>query len=275
VKKIGFILLLFWSMWLYSQPTNDLCGNAISLGTLPIGVSTCRTGDNTNGNAEFPYPFQQSCSGSSIQDWPAADVWYTFTAPANANELSVQISGDLINPNLALYTGSCGGLVGIGCGSYNSFGVFTIAPITAGQTYYIQVSGGTETDFGEFQICLNPRDNPDICIAATNFTVNPPPVNGYYRPGQTVNFCFAVTQFVQQNDNYFHGISITPGSGYTPNSLTPVSSPASCSGFGNWAFYNSITSTQNNTSAGPGFYFDSRFTGFLGEKVNRISKGEN
>lgn len=263
MRQLFILGLVCFSLMVVAQPANDICNNAISLGTLPLGAGTCRTGDNTNANPEFPYPFQSGCSGSLFQDWPAADVWYTFTTPLLANEVQIQISGDIVNPNVAIYGGSCGGLIGIGCGSYNSFGTFRVAPVTAGRVYYVQVSGGNETDVGEFQICLTATDNPNICVAATNFTVNPAPNNGYYSPGQTVNFCFAVTEFVQRSTNWFHGITISPGAGYTPGSLTPVSTPASCDGNGDWAFYNTITSSATGTSAGTGFYYDSGLGGPL------------
>lgn len=110
------------------------------------------------------------------------------------------------------------------------------------------------------------------CLNSYTFTASPLPVNGTYECGQTVNFCFTVTNWTQQNSNWFHGLSIALGPGWDASTLTPVSAPPPCQGTGSWDWYASVTGTGNNNIGpqGPGWFFN---TGAPGNPGNNY--GDN
>ncbi len=96
------------------------------------------------------------------------------------------------------------------------------------------------------------------CLVAYNFTQSPPPVNGTYGCGETVTFCFTVTNWNSTNANWFHGIAASFGPGWDLSTLTPGPPPASCSGTGTWAWYPSVQGTAgtNIGPQGPGFFYN-------------------
>lgn len=97
------------------------------------------------------------------------------------------------------------------------------------------------------------------CLNGYTFTASPLPVNGTYACGQTVTFCFTVTNWAQQNSNWFHGISIALGPGWDAATLTPGPPPPTCqTGNGSWNWYTSVTGTSNTNIGpqGPGYFFN-------------------
>ena len=110
------------------------------------------------------------------------------------------------------------------------------------------------------------------CLNSYTFTASPMPLNGTYACGQTVNFCFTVTNWSQQNTNWFHGLSIALGPGWDASTLTPVSAPPPCQGTGSWDWYTSVTGTAgtNIGPQGPGWFFN---TGAPGDPGNNF--GDN
>lgn len=94
---------------------------------------------------------------------------------------------------------------------------------------------------------------------AYTFTSSPLPVNGTYGCGETVTFCYTVTNWNSVNSNWFHGIGISFGPGWDLATLTPGAPPATFgTSNGTWGWYNSVNGTGWNTigSQGPGFFFD-------------------
>lgn len=244
-------------------PANDACSGAINLGALPLpaacpsGVGTVQTTNGTNvcAVAEVPYSSLNGCQPSGNQSSPSADVWYRFniTYPT----LNVTITG-LTNPNIALYSGNnCNNMIPRGC-AIGSGGILSTSfgGLGAGQ-YYLQVSGGNAADQCNF--VLNLQNNRDCagCVIQSSLTVNPPPVNGMYLPGQTVNFCYTISDYNQTSVNWLHGVIPTFGSGWNPATLTSTT-PANCSGAGYWYYKNSsVTSVATGLTTGPGFYYES------------------
>jgi gliding motility-associated-like protein len=100
------------------------------------------------------------------------------------------------------------------------------------------------------QPCLN---NNSFSISAS-----PPPVGGTYACGQTVTFCFTITNWNTTNANWFHGITATFGPGWNMASLVPGTPPPTCGTGGTWGWYTSVQGTAgtNQGPTGPGFFFD-------------------
>lgn len=185
----------------------DDCSNATDLGALPapancLGANTGQGTDvvnnfsNVGAIAEFPYVSILDCQGGvADQATPAADVWITFTA--SANELDINVTSGLAGANLAIYQGTtCGALTPVFCTISNNGNINeSFSPLTPGDQYFIQISGEDETDTAPFSLTLNNNNNCDQCAQDVSLTASPPPVNGIYQPGTTVEFCLYVDDY--------------------------------------------------------------------------------
>lgn len=267
-KTLLLLLFLITGMIGLSQPANDNCNTAQNLGTLPnpaacpSGVGSAVNVSGTNLAATYPLPYTTllGCQTGGNQPGPAMDVWYRFVA--SGNQVNINITPGtapvLSNPAITLWTGSCGSLVGVGCdnnGTAAGNNSATFQPVTPGQTYYIQISGMTSTSAGNFNLSVNSSNDCNNCLQIGNLTVSPAPVGGTYLPGTTVNFCYNITSYTQVSANWLHGLTFSFGSGWNPATIT-TTPPASCSGSGYWAWYNSWTSSATSTTWGPGFAYD-------------------
>lgn len=276
VKQILYTFYIFLFAGIaaaYAQPANDDCSTAQNLGSLPnpaacpsgAASSITITGTNVGATSPNPYPNMLGCQPAGNMAAPALDVWYSFTATGNL--LNITMSGSLASPNVALWRGTCGNLVGLDCAIGNAAGNLTVTfqPVTPGTTYYLQVSGNSAASTGNFTMVIKNTNDCNNCLQATNITMTPSPVNGTYAPGQTVNFCFTISGYTQISSNWLHGVVPTFGCGW--NTATLTTTPATqcpynpTPGLGNpgqgiWRWYNSVTSSATGQTYGPGFFFD-------------------
>ncbi|MFZ5552566.1 MAG: beta strand repeat-containing protein [Bacteroidota bacterium] len=274
MKKILPILALIAIPFspVLAQPANDNCNTATSLGSLPTpaacpsgnGAVVTQAGTTVNGTPSVPYPYMIGCSVGTNMQAPAIDVWYSFVATGTV--LNINITSTFANPNVGVWTGTCGALTGIDCGIGTAAGnlSLTIGSITPGATYYIQVSGNTTTATGTFTLNVDNDVDCNNCLQTATFTATPAPVNGTYLPGQTVTFCYNVTSYTEVSQNWLHGIQYTFGAGWNLASLVatpPAQCPYDPPGPGNpangtWGWYNSVTSSATGNTYGPGFFFE-------------------
>ena len=270
-NSIPVIAVLLLSSIAFAQPANDNCSGAISLGTLPTpgactaglqnGTATTLTNQTTAAaTASSPYVYQTACTSGTMTPF-ALDTWYSFTASGTIG--NVNISG-FPNANIAVWSGTCGNLLGRGCTVANAAGNATlvVTQLTIGQTYYIQVSGNTTTATDpSFTLAVDNDIDCNDCLLNASLTATPAPVNGGYSPGQVVQFCYTITGWSQQNTNWLHGVQITMGAGWT-GAITGTVPAATQQTFGGaWYYYNSSPGTVNGTAWGKGFYFDADGTG--------------
>ncbi len=262
-KSILFILIsvLLLSHNSFAQPANDDCSGAINIGTLPapaacpsgLGNIVATNGTLVGATPSVPYITQPNCSGGT-QASMANDVWYIYTASSNTGVFSITCT--FANPNIAIYSGSCllmgGGVGGCAVGAGGTVSL-TINQMTSGQTYLVQISGDVGQT-GTFTFNARNNFNCSNCLVESDLTVNPLPVNGMYQPGDVVNFCFTISDYVQANTNWLHGVQITYGAGW--QGISNQVSPAPVAGTGAWGWYNAATSSANGTNWGPGFYID-------------------
>ena len=245
-------------------PANDACSGAQNLGNLPVpspcpgGAGAISVTNTTNlcATAEFPYTSLLGCQPAGNMASPASDVWYQFTITGPS--LNVSISGGLITPNVGLYEGTnCANLIPRGCaigagGTLNT----TFGGLAPG-TYFLQVSGGSVTDQCTFTLSLQNNYDCTGCVIQSGLTANPPPVNGVYNAGQTVNFCYTITDYNQTSANWLHGVIPNFGPGWNMSTFTPISA-TNCSNQGTWNWYNTnVTSSATGATTGPGFYYES------------------
>lgn len=270
MRQLIFLLVFFiLSVVTRAQvPVNDNCSGAINI---PIGnppacgtgvqQSTISTvvGNITNATPGNPYIFQPNCSGAGgpNQAVAANDVWYSFVA--TGFQASITINSTFANPNIAFYSGNCAALGGgiggcaVGAGGNVSLVVNQMVP---GTTYYLQVSGNVG-QVGTFTLGIRNSVDCQDCLQTTTLTVNPPPVNGAYAPGTTVNFCLHIGRYQTVNTNWLHGVQLTFGSGWNPASVVPNVPTAINPASGNWAYYPGGIGVVNGINWGPGWYFDS------------------
>ncbi len=156
---ICFLTLQFNS--LLAQPVNDDCDDAIVISNVSNYCSGI--GEFTNVNATESNSNNPSC-------WPqfstVNDVWFAFTAVATDVNISIigntagnpGPGGTLNNPQYALYSGDCNGiLTQIQCSSDpvgNNIVSSFAGPLSVGQTYYIRVAA-RNNNIGTFQLCIN------------------------------------------------------------------------------------------------------------------------
>jgi len=284
MKKIISVIILFIIKVtiVFAQPANDNCNQAQNLGTLSTPgacVSGLQDGapvtfsnlSNLNATATNPYIYMTGCSGGGSQEAPALDVWYSFVA--SGTTVNLNISG-FPNASVGVWTGNCNNLTGRGCMNVpaGGSGTLTITQIVSGQTYLIQISGGTATATDpSFSLTLDNDIDCNDCNTVSSITASPLPVNGGYTAGQVVTFCYTVSNFSEVNTNWFHGVQISMGSGWTGVVSSPVPS-SECNvdvtpgpgdaGDGVWAWYpTGVTSTATDISWPMGFYFDNANVG--------------
>lgn len=245
-------------------PANDACSGAQNIGNLPVpspcpgGIGALSVTNTTNlcATAETPYTSLLGCQPAGNMASPAADVWYRFTITGPS--LNVNVSGGITTPNVGLYEGtSCASLIPRGCavGSNGTLNT-TFGGLAAG-TYYLQVSGGSLTDQCTFTLTLQNNFDCAGCVIQSTLVANPPPVNGSYAAGQTVNFCYTISDYNQTSANWLHGVVPSFGPGWDMSTFSPAP-VTDCSGSGAWNWYpGNVTSSATGNITGPGFYYES------------------
>ncbi len=278
MRNIYLLLIIFCPLFAFAQTSNDDCGNATSFGTLTPFVQTCLTGNTLTALGELPYINQGYCFGGVGAPAPAADVWFTFTAVGNL--LDIVLDSNMDTSMVALYQNTCGGLIGLKCIVNESGGFIntSFSPVSVGVTYYIQISGGSIFDIGNYSLCINSYQTFEaICIIDQTITVDPPPYLGTYEAGQTVEICILVGGYQENSADWFDGFVPVFGSAWDLSTLVPVS-PASCDGNGSWDWYDSVQGTstyaQTNVGAvGPGYFYDRDNDGNPGNDFGDYSSG--
>lgn len=278
--RISFTLLLLVATFVlgFAQPSNDDCTNAINLNLsspspCPSTVPSVDVFSHTNVDATpiTPYPTFTGCNSGSTTG-PAAEVWFTFVASANIIDITVT---GLSQPNIVLFSGTnCDFLSGIDCSSGNGSTSLNDIGVLVGNTYYLLVSGNDVNDTGTFNLEIGSSNNCNPCNLGSNFSSSPPPQNGTYASGQTVNFCFTVERWNTTGTiEWLHAVTFDIGPGWDLSSLVPTP-PPSCDGNGRWDWYDSWTSSQTGLTFGPGFAYDSGSGGpFDGNPGNNWGDG--
>ncbi len=184
---ITVIVLLFNSLFATAQ-VNDNCANATRLNNLN---NFCSAGSayTTVGATDDGYA-PAACWNTT---GTINDVWFSFTAIAYDVNISITGNlnglGTLIRPQIALYSGACGGIINeLGCttapAGTNSISLYK-GGLIIGQSYLIRVDG-VNSNTGTFSLCINnftPQPNAQgDCLTAGKLcnknTITNPQVNG-------------------------------------------------------------------------------------------------
>ncbi len=132
---ISFIDGILGTGWDDTCPlTNDDFDDAFVIHSFPYG-NTQNTAPATTAVDDPYFPCGSTSQGSN-------SVWYRYT-PASAKLLTVSTSGSNYDTMLAVWTGSRGSLVNVGCNddASESTKSFLSIIIPGGQTYYIEAVG--------------------------------------------------------------------------------------------------------------------------------------
>lgn len=139
-----------------TTPTNDDCSGAISL---TPGTSCTNTAGSVN-NATSTTGLPSGCESAGTH----YDVWYKFVAANTVETITLSTTGaNFTNPEMQLYSGTCGSLSSIACGTSS----VTSSTLSIGSTYYIRVSnvGTLVTTNGGFNICVTNPSAPTLVTA--------------------------------------------------------------------------------------------------------------
>lgn len=153
-----FVSMLCFTASLWAQPVNDECSGAILITDVDNWCSAQLAFNNVNATQS-----PEANPGCFPTNQANEDVWFTFVAEATT--VSIAVIGDipytpggtLDDPQLALYSGSCGNLTEVECFSdaFNVNAAQTYAgPLTVGEQYYIRV-GARNGANGSFRLCVN------------------------------------------------------------------------------------------------------------------------
>lgn len=167
-KRILFVFsfIVFCTVNAFAQPSNDNCAGAT---TLTSGTSCSNIQyDLKSATASAGIPVGCAAGGTHY------DVWFKFTAASSSQTVTISgLQNNFNNPEIQLFSGTCGALVSVTCGTTS----FTATGLTTGNTYYIRVSniGASIAAQGKFNICVtHPPAAPgnDGCGNATTLTSN-------------------------------------------------------------------------------------------------------
>ena len=89
------------------------------------------------------------------------DVWFKFVAQST-KPIIAYTAGTLVNGQIQLFSGACGGLTSIACGP-----LISATGLTIGTTYYIRIYS-TSNATGTFTVCITDPPVNDLCANAVS-----------------------------------------------------------------------------------------------------------
>ena len=162
-----FLITIFLPLnLLAAPPANDDCSGATTLSSTTTCTNTTYTVNSATASTGMP----TGCASGGTH----YDVWFMFTATNATHTVTISNFGtSFTSSELQLYSGSCGSLTSVICGTTTLTGL----SLTVGNVYYIRVSniGTSTTTNGGFDICItNPGTPPanDNCSGAISLTSN-------------------------------------------------------------------------------------------------------
>ena len=145
-------------------PSNDDCAGAPTL----TSATSCSNTAGTLASATATAGLPAGCEPVGTH----YDVWYKFIASNTTHAATISGLGtNFTNARIQLYSGTCGSLVSIACGTTT----LSSTTLSIGATYYIRVSnlGSIILTNGGFNICVThpaPPPSNDDCAAAPTLT---------------------------------------------------------------------------------------------------------
>lgn len=134
------------------EVTNDDCDDAIEL--FPSADLNCTNTITANTNGTNSMAVTPACNEGGLD---GGDVWFKFTATSESHRIrysNVLNNGTFGTLVTEVYSGDCGNLVSIDCGTSNVNR--DLFDLNVGTTYYVRVwtTSTVETQFNVFDICI-------------------------------------------------------------------------------------------------------------------------
>ena len=145
---LRILLLLIASLSINSisnAQDNQTCATALSIGNYCTAVNETPLVSIVGDATEYPNQITNLGNGCPNPDSsPTLELWYTFTAPGAAVNISLEQQGPILpsfifpySEMLEVYSGNCLGLNLISC-NYNDNAI-SLSGLTVGQTYYLRI----------------------------------------------------------------------------------------------------------------------------------------
>ncbi|MFC0774111.1 T9SS type A sorting domain-containing protein [Terrimonas alba] len=203
-----------FTVCLYDPPANDECAGAISL----ISNTSCSntTGSLLLSTASAGLPAGCESAGTHY------DAWYSFVAGSTYELISLSgLGSGITNPELQLFSGTCGSLTSLQCGTTS----ITATGLTIGNTYYIRVSnvGSAISGNGGFSICVYHPAASTIDYSRSYINVSKGTTGGTVSPGDTLEMraTFVITGTGNSADSlaFYDTLFNTAGLRLVPGSI--------------------------------------------------------
>jgi hypothetical protein len=203
-----------FNICLYDTPSNDNCTGATTL----TANTTCSgtSGSIIAATASSGIPSGCASSGTIY------DVWYKFTAVKTYELISISsVGNNLTNPELQLFSGSCGSLTSLQCGTTS----IAATGLTIGTTYYVRVSniGSAINTAGDFSICVyHPTSAITADYSRGYINVTKGTTGGTVVPGDILEMraTLVITAGTLNNLTYYDTIYSGSGLTFVPGSLS-------------------------------------------------------
>ena len=177
--RFTFFLFLLCSTYVFGQaPANDECVNAIDISV----VADCENVIYSNINATASDIGANNAPACFIGGVTDRDVWFVFTSTDALTNIIIDVEGSLsgsntrsiIDPQIALYKGSCGELEEVAC-AFEQSGLSAVrlaaSNLTPDIEYFIRINNvgaDSESKDGDFSVCIQPQESIFLMGASTS-----------------------------------------------------------------------------------------------------------
>jgi hypothetical protein len=200
-------------------PANDNCALAIALTPGAPGAACAGSTAGTVANATNSGIGVAPCAGN-----PDDDVWYKFTTTSTDHvitltNLGANLTGTGGGPRMQLFSGVCGALTSVACGTTT----INITTLARGVTYYIRVYSTNSTiltTLAGFNICITTAATvvPIIDFGKSYINISKP-ASGTVETGDVLEIRASVAVRAGSYDSCQFTDNIPAGTTYIPNTL--------------------------------------------------------
>jgi hypothetical protein len=158
---------------------NDECNNPVAL----VSNTSCSNTASSLVGATASAGIPLGCAAAGTY----YDAWFSFAAASATQTITISGTGaNITNPAVQLFSGSCGALTSVACGT----STITASGLSVGSTYFVRVSnvGSAVNSSGAFNICVTHSAPviPSIDYSKSYINVTKGSTGGTVNPGDTL-----------------------------------------------------------------------------------------
>ncbi len=191
----------------HSGLTNDLCTEAITI----ISNITCVNTAGTLVGATYTTIPTIGCGVANRND-----VWYSFVA--QTTKPTITLSSAPANPRIQLFSGNCGALTSVACGT-NSL---VTSGLTVGNTYFVRIYTDPNAS-GTFNLCItDPAMAVILDYSKSYINISKGTTGGSIEPGDVLEIraTFVVRANAADSVAYYDTLGNNNGFTYLSNTLS-------------------------------------------------------